>query len=171
MHLARSTLMAVALFLAAGAASADSPAELLGRAMQISMTQVELGKLAQTNADSTGVNALGARIAHDHARIGKMLATVAREKGVTLPTTLDASHRAAVQALTAKNGEAFDAAYTEQMVKDHEKAVALFTTAAQSGDSELQQLAKLALPALREDGRLAGSFEKLNHDVQPVARR
>jgi putative membrane protein len=171
MRLARSTLMAVALALVAGAALADSPAELLGRAMQVSMTQVELGKLAQTNAESSGVNALGARLAHDHARIGKMLATVAREKGVTLPATLDASHRAVVEALSAKNGGDFDAAYTEQMVKDYEKAVALFTAASQSGDAELQQLAKLALPALREDGRLAGSFEKLKYDVQPVARR
>jgi putative membrane protein len=171
MRIARFTSIAGALLLAAGFASADTPADLLARAMQVSMTQVELGKLAQKNADSTGVNALGARLAHDHARIGKMLTMVAQKKGVALPKALDASHRAIVDALSGKSGAAFDAAYTEQMVSDHDKAVALFTTAAQSGDADLQQVARVALPALREDQRLAASFGKLSYNVQPVAHR
>ncbi len=137
------------------------------------MTQVELGKLAQKNAESSGVNALGVRLEHDHARIGKMLETIARDRQVAVPTSPDGSHRAVIESLAAKNGAEFDAAYTRQMVSDHEKAIALFTAAAQSGDADLQELAKRALPALREDGRLAGTFEKMSstYDVRAIAHR
>jgi putative membrane protein len=136
------------------------------------MTQVELAKIAQKNAQSTGVNALGVRLQRDHARIGKILATVANQKGVTVPVSLD-SH-AVIDSLSAKSGAEFDAAYSAQMVSDHEKAIALFSAAESSSDPDLRQIAKLALPTLREDERLAASFEKLNpsyNNVQAVARR
>ena len=99
MRIARSTLIAATLLLTTGAALADAPADLLARAMQVSMTQVELGKLAQKNAESSGVNALGVRLEHDHARIGKMLETIARDRQVAVPTSPDGSHRAVIESL------------------------------------------------------------------------
>jgi putative membrane protein len=163
----------MALLMAAGVAAADASSDFLTKAMQASLGQVELGKLAQKNAQSSGVNALGVRLEHDHARIGKILTMVARQKGVTLPVALDGSRKSIVDALSAKTGAAFDAAYTAQMLSDHQKAIALFTTAANSSDPELNRIAKLALPTLREDERLAESFAKLNpgYDVQAVATR
>jgi hypothetical protein len=59
------------------------------------------------------------------------------------------------------------------MLSDHQKAIALYTTAATSSDPDLNRIATLALPTLREDERLAESFAKLNpgYDVQAVATR
>lgn len=176
MRISASIVVTLALLLAAGAASAEAPAgkssdQLLAKALQGSMVQVELGKLAQRNAQSTGVNALGARLAHDHARIGKILAAVSHDRGMVVATSLDSSEREQVESLSAKTGADFDAAYTEQMVSDHEAAIALFKAAAQSDDPSLSQLAKLVLPTLREDQRLASSYEKLNagYNLQAVA--
>jgi putative membrane protein len=157
----------------AGVALADDSSDFLSKAMQTSLAQVELGKLAQKSAQSSGVNALGARLERDHARIGKILSMVAQQKGMTTPVTLDGSRRAEIDALSDKTGAEFDAAYTTQMVSDQQKAIALFTAAAGSGDPDLRKIAKLALPTLRDDAHLADSFAKLNPSsgVQAVARR
>jgi putative membrane protein len=166
----RSTLIALILIGAASTAVADGTDEqFLVKAMQASMLEVQLGKLAQKNAQSTGVYALGERLARDHARIGKMLVNLSQEKGIAVPV-LDGSSREVVDTLADKRGADFDAAYTVQMVSTHAKAVALFTAVAESNDSELSLFAKRVLPMLREDGRLAGSYEKMSASaVHPVA--
>ena len=169
---ASSTLIIAAMtLLASTVALAEEPSDFLAKAIQVSKTEIELGKLAQRNAESSGVNALGARIERDHARIGKMLAILAQQKGVAVPVALESSGMA-VQSLSAKRGAQFDAAYSTQMVSDHETAIALFTAAANGSDPDLRQAAKLALPILREDERLASSFEKLSAgNLQAVAAR
>ena len=166
-------LVAMALLMAAAVAWADPSSDFLAKAMQASLGQVELGKLAQKNAQSSGVNALGVRLQHDHARIGKILTMVALKKGVTVPVALDGKRKSVVDALSARTGADFDAAYTAQMLSDHQKAIALFTAAAGSGDPDLSRIAQLALPTLREDEHLVESFAKLNpgYDVAAVATR
>jgi putative membrane protein len=168
MRIAGSTLVAIMLLTMAGAAAAaDAPANStqhdLTMALQASMAQVELGKLAQKNAQSTGVNALGARLQRDHTRIGKAFAAVVRNKGMVVPAALESDQRAEIEALSVKRGADFDIAYVEQMVSNHEDAIVLFTALANGSDPELGRLAKSALPLLQEDQRLVGSYEKLNN--------
>jgi len=67
---------------------------------------------------------------------------------MTTPVSLEGGGRSVIESLSTKSGAEFDAAYTAQMVRDQEKAVALFTAAADSGDPDLVQLAKWALPTL-----------------------
>jgi putative membrane protein len=138
-----------------------SGAEFLQKAMQYSLTEVELGKLAGHNARSTGINALGSRLARDHGRIGTMIGLISKDKGVTLSTALDADHRAVVERLSAKMGAEFDVAYTGLMVADHQQAIAMFTEATESSDPDLAEFARRALPTLREQQRLAVSFQKM----------
>lgn len=178
MRITGSILVAMVLAAISAVALADAPAvkpseHFLAKALQASMVEVELGKLAQKNAQSTGVNALGARMQRDHARIGKVLSSVLKERGMVVPTSVDISQRAQIDALGTKTGADFDAAYVDLMVSNHQDAIALYTAVAESGDPELSPLARMALPTLREDQRLAGSYEKLNGspDLQAVAAR
>jgi putative membrane protein len=173
MRRATSTLIvAVISVLTSAVALADAPSDFLTKAIQGSMAQIELGKLAQKNAESGGVNALGVRLERDHARIGKILATLAQQKGVTVPVALEGSRSVVRQSLSTKHGADFDAAYSLQMVSDHQKAIALFTAAADSTDPDVSQVAKMVLPVLREDERLASSFAKLNEgNLQAITAR
>jgi putative membrane protein len=151
MRIAGSSLVAIMLLVTSGTAlaqTASTSEQFLAKALQVSMVEVELGKLAQKNAQSAGVNALGVRLQRDHARIAKLLKSVSRDKGMVLPT-LDTSQSAQIEALSAKTGPAFDAAYVEAMVSNHEKAIALYTAAAQGDDGDLSRLANVALPTLR----------------------
>ena len=181
MRIPGSTLVAMVLLAMTGAALADTAAvpaggpseQFLAKALQASMVEVELGKLAQKNAQSTGVNALGDRMRRDHSRIVKVLSAASRSKGMTVPTSLESGQRAQIESLGTKSGADFDAAYVELMVRTHEEAMARYTAVAEGSDPELSQLAKVALPTLREDQRLAGSYEKLTAaaGLQAVARR
>lgn len=178
MRIAGWILVAIMSVTLGRAALADVPAkapeQLLAKALQASMAEVELGKLAQKNAQSSGVNALGVRLQRDHARIGKILTAVSHERGMVAPVSLDSSQRAQIETLSAKSGADFDTAYVGQMVTNHNAAVVLFTALAQCDDPELSRLATRALPILREDQRLADSYEKLtpaDDGVQAVARK
>jgi putative membrane protein len=163
-----STLAAISLLAMAGASYAAAPAIAAGeteafleKATQNAMTEVALGKLAEKNARSMGINALGNRLARDHARMNTLLALISQDKGLTIPTSLDSDHRAIVESLSSKTGAEFDVAYTALMVSDHANAIALFNAAVQGDDPELAAFAKSALPALREQKRLADSFKKM----------
>jgi putative membrane protein len=151
-------------------ASASGSEVFLTEAIQDAMTEVELGKLAQRNARSTGVNALGSRLARDHGRMNSILSLICRDKGVTVPTALDSEHRAIVDGLSAMSGTQFDIAYTALLVSNHADAITVFSEAAQGDDAALAAFAKSALPALREHKRLADSFQKMTagYDVQPA---
>ena len=173
------TMLSTVLLGFAGVAYGEAPvatqsgSEFLQKAMQNSLAEVELGKLAGHNARSTGINALGSRLARDHGRIGTMIGLISKDKGVTLPTALDADHRAVVESLSAKTGSEFDVAYTQLMVAEHERAIAMYTKAAESSDPDLAEFARRALPSLREQKRLAVSFQKMTegYTVEKVAAR
>jgi putative membrane protein len=172
-------ILSTALVALGGLAYGETPvtppsgSEFLQKAMQNSLTEVELGKLAGKNARSTGINALGSRLARDHGRIGTMIGLISRDKGITVPKSLDAEHLAIVEDMSTKTGAEFDVAYTQLMVSDHERAIALFTAATKSEDPDIAEFAERALPALREQKRLAVSFQKMTegYDVKSVAAR
>jgi predicted outer membrane protein len=59
------------------------------------------------------------------------------------PTRLDAKHQAVMTKMSALSGVAFDRAYARQMIKDHNKDVALFQREADRGtDSDLKAFAQ-----------------------------
>src|SRR6185312_9909376 len=65
--------------------------------------------------------------------------------------------------LEGLKGEQFDRAYLQQLVKDHEKAVALFQREADRGkNAELKQFANDTLPTLKDHLQMA---KNLYHEV------
>ena len=60
-------------------------------------------------------------------------------------TTLSAD----LATLRGLTGNAFDRRYMQMMVRDHEQAVALFTSAAQSDDVQVRAYATQTLPVLQ----------------------
>jgi putative membrane protein len=70
-------------------------------------------------------------------------------KGISVPTTLDRKHQQEAARLAQLHGTAFDRAYIQQMVKDHEADVRLFRTQARQGkDPELKHFAANTLSTL-----------------------
>jgi putative membrane protein len=123
------------------------------------MAEVEMGRMAGEKAASADVKQFGQRMVEDHGKANSELKTLAASKGVTLPTTLDAAHKAAHEKLSKLTGAAFDKAYMQQMVKDHAKDVASFKRAASTAaDAELKAWAAKTLPTLQEHQKMVQSI-------------
>jgi len=106
-------------------------------AAQGGMTEVKLGELASTNGMRDDVKEFGRMMVKDHTAINDDLKALAAQKGVTLPDSLDATHQAMVDKLTALTGSEFDDAYIAAMIKGHKKDARAFkaeSTATQDAD-------------------------------------
>jgi len=120
------------------------------------MAEVELGKLAADKASSSDVKKFGQRMVDDHGKANDELKTLAQNKNITLPASLDAQHKAKVDRLSKLSGDAFDRAYMQEMLKDHRKDVSEFRTESKSGkDPDVKAWASKTLPTLEELLKLA----------------
>lgn len=132
----------------AGASSADR--KFVTEAAMGGMKEVELGRLANERGASEAVRQFGQHMVEDHTRANQELMAAASAAGLTPPAALDAKTRAAVQKLSRLSGAEFDREYSKMMVKDHEKAVALFEREAARGtQSDLKSFASATLPTLQ----------------------
>src|SRR2546421_2399819 len=120
------------------------------------MEEVEMGRVAVQNGASAEVKQFGQRMIDDHTKAGEQLKQVAAQKGITLPTALDAKHQAEVAKLSKLTGAEFDRAYMSMMVKDHKQDLKEFQDEANRGhDADVKGFASTTLPTLQEHLRMA----------------
>ncbi|RXK86911.1 DUF4142 domain-containing protein [Filimonas effusa] len=113
------------------------------------MMEVELGKLAQTNASSQRVKDFGSMLVKDHSEAGDKLKALAKRKDIVLPDSLGNDAQKHVKDLSKKKGKDFDKAYMDMMVSDHKKDISLFEKASKDAkDPELKAFAAGTLPVL-----------------------
>jgi putative membrane protein len=123
------------------------------------MMEVELGRVAAQQGMSDAVKQFGQRMVDDHSKANSELMQLASSKGITLPTELDAQHRAELTKMSQLSGAAFDSKYAKEMVKDHEKDVSLFQKQSMRGaDADLKSFAASTLPTLQEHLSMARSL-------------
>jgi putative membrane protein len=136
------------LMLAGGAWAADTDAEFVKKAASGGLMEVELGRHASQHATNPSVRTFGQRMVADHGKANAELAAIARRQGLTVPTQMEADHREQVDELTQKSGAAFDEAYMELMVEDHEHDVDAFREQAAEAKTEVDRFAAKTLPTL-----------------------
>jgi putative membrane protein len=172
MHASRTTgviaALGIAIVMVAGAAAQQAPAlatrpapsqpgvasadrNFIQAAAKGGMAEVALGDLAGRNAKDDAVKRFGRRMVEDHGKANQELAQLAKDKGVEVPKDLDRSHKSTMDRLAKLQGDAFDRAYVEEMVKDHRNDVKDFERQAVRGkDLSLKEWAGKTLPTLRE---------------------
>src|SRR6185503_21096011 len=100
---------------------------------------------------SEDVKRYGQHMVDDHSKANDELKDLAQKEGATLPSDTDQAHKAAKARIEKLSGQAFDRAFAQQMVKDHQAAVAMFRTQATTGkDPEVKAWAAKMLPNLEE---------------------
>src|SRR5207248_10220541 len=123
------------------------------------MAEVELGKLATEKASSDDVMKFGQRMVDDHSKANDQLKQLASQKGVNLPSDLEAKDKALKDRLSKLSGEQFDRAYMKNMVRDHTKDVAEFRQESKSAkDNDLKNFASQTLPTLEDHLKEAKSI-------------
>jgi putative membrane protein len=90
------------------------------------MTEIALSKVAEQQATTSKIKDFAAMMITDHSAAGDKLAAIAKAKGISLPTGPDTMQQNMISDISKKTGKAFDKAYVNQMVKDHEATLKLF---------------------------------------------
>lgn len=149
-------LIAATVATAASAAPSSMDKDFATKAAQAGMAEIAAGQTAQTKGQSAAVKSFGKRMVADHTKAADELKKIASKEGVELPSSPAADQTAAGQKLDGMQGAEFDKAYSEQMVKDHEEAVALFKSEASSGgDPAFKSFAQKTLPTLEQHLKMA----------------
>jgi putative membrane protein len=113
------------------------------------LTEIKASGLAITNSNNQKVIGLAKMIIDDHAKTGEELEQLKADKKITEEDTINSSHQQMIKDLSKKSGAAFDKAYLQMMVIDHEQAVKLFTDAATNTDGKIKKVALQNLPTVK----------------------
>jgi putative membrane protein len=123
-------------------ASTAADDAFVAAAADAGMLEVQLGKLAAEKGTSQAVKDFGQSMVSDHSKANDELKALAEKKGIKVPATLSAKSQTTYEDISKKTGAAFDKAYAEQMVKDHNEVIEKFKKEAQAGsDPEIKSWA------------------------------
>lgn len=130
--------------------------DFVQRAALTSNAEIELSQLALQTSKNGQVRYFAEKMVQDHSQSVRELKAIASRKGYNLPTGVDEAHRKQIDALARFPNAQFDVAYMDQMLADHEQALALFRQQTQTGvDDGLRQYAIRTVPHLQEHLRMA----------------
>ncbi len=131
--------------------AADSHgAKFLMDAMKGDNSEVKLGQLAAEQGGSDAVKKFGQMLVTDHGKHASELANLGTAMGVAKTDAVTAEADSAYAMLKALKGDAFDTAFKQHMVEDHQKDIAKYQAEAQSKDpAGLTGMATKTLPTLK----------------------
>lgn len=137
---------------ASGAKLSSADQKALKDMAMADMAEVATGKMAASKAQSQEVKAFGQQMVDDHGAALAKVQALAQARGVTLPTELDAKHKAVSAKLEKLSGEEFDKAYMASVgVKDHKDTHAkLVSNSKKIKDPEVKALADQHLPVVEQ---------------------
>ena len=141
-----------------GTKLSSSDASFVKEAAQGGMTEVQLGKLAQTKSSDEAVKDFGKKMEQDHSKANEELKKLASDKGLELSSELDKKHQSQIDKLGKLSGAKFDKDFMAAMVSDHKDTIKQFeSTSEKAKDAELKKFASQTLPTLKSHLQLAES--------------
>ena len=131
--------------------------------------EADLGKLAQSRAQSKDVQSFGERMAADHAKANERLARLGREVNAEAPKGLDPADAAFRAELQREQGADFDQRYLAKQIGDHQRTLNLLQWELSYGQNEsLKDYAKEQVPVVTEHLRQAqAAFAALTGSAPP----
>jgi len=135
--------------------------QFLTKAAEGGMAEVALGRLAEKSGSNTCVKQFGERMVTDHSKANDQAKSLAAQKNITLPSSMNTKDESTYRSLSSKTGSDFDKAYMSDMIEDHRADIAEFRQEANSGtDPDIKAWASKTLPTLEEHLKLAESCGK-----------
>jgi putative membrane protein len=129
----------------------DKDARFMRQMAEANLAEVHAGRMALNQASSGEVKRFAEHMVEEHGGKLSDARTLAKEKDVRLPEEPSKKHQEAMKKLQQADGKAFDKAYMQQMVRDHQEALKLHQDAAKNAkDKELKAAAEKSVPAIRK---------------------
>ena len=118
--------------------------------------EVQMAQTAVSKATNPEVKQFAQRLLDDHSKANEELKALATAKSVTISTETSPKTQKMITEMEKYSSEQFDREYMKDMVKDHQKDIALFEREARTGrDAEVKSWAEKTLPTLREHLKMA----------------
>jgi len=145
------THLAIAIRLQQGQSEQGPDAAFLRQAVSGNETEIALGALAAANSGNAGVTAFGRTLLTDHLSAFRQVAPVAFQEAVMVPSPLLSADAQSLRQLLGQSGTAFDRAFVNFMVTDHQNDIALYQSEIQNGkDPAAVAYAQAQLPVLQQ---------------------
>jgi putative membrane protein len=118
---------------------------------QANLAEIEAGELAKKKGATSAVRSVGGTLVTDHTASDAQVTRVAKDLGVTLPSSAAPSDAAAASRLGNETGAAFDQDFLATMTTGHEKLIARTRTEIGEGsEPQIKSLARDTLPVLKK---------------------
>ncbi|MDK2745385.1 MAG: DUF4142 domain-containing protein [Nitrospira sp. BO4] len=138
-------LAAVASFSSGDVFGATSEAQanaqsFLNKAAEEHQIEISLGQLAAQRATNERVKEFGQQMVDDHKKAGQQVEQLAMKDGVQLSAGVNQEHKQRVNELSQLAGHAFDRAYMNYILQNHETTVEEFQREAKTvQDQDIKQ--------------------------------
>lgn len=133
-----------------------SDAAFMTAAARGGLAEVEMGRLAQRNGRSPAVKRFGQAMVSHHGQSNGEMAALAQQKQIAPPGGMGAEHQRIHDDLAKLRGGAFDRAYAQAMVRDHQEDLRAHQEEAANGtDPDVKAFAARQVPVLQEHLRMA----------------
>lgn len=123
--------------------------------------EIEMGKLAADNGESSEVRQFGERLVQDHQDADKRVMELSKRMNVTLPDEKPMAEKDHAKMEKLRNTKAadFDAAFAKMMAADHRKSIqTLKASLPKLGASPTKTLATEVLAVIQEHERIANNL-------------
>ncbi len=128
----------------------EESSSFMVRAADGGMAEVQLSQMAQNKATDAKVKNFASMMVQDHSAANSQVKSMASQRNVTLPDSVSDDNKKKSVDLSKKTGKAFDKAYMDQMVDDHQSAVDLFEKSADKvNDTDVKNFINNTLPKIR----------------------
>lgn len=152
--------VSAALLVSATQALAATSTTFIKDAIQGDNAEIKMGQLAQQNGSSQGVKDFGKTLVSDHTMAKQQAEDVAKQIGVTPPSSVSPEAQQTYDKLSKMSGASFDREFAQHMTMDHKKDIAKFRMEANMRSGPASELAAKQLPTLEKHLKMAEDLEK-----------
>jgi predicted outer membrane protein len=125
------------------------PSAFLIAAYQDGLEEIQLSQLALQKATDNDVRQFAQQMVDDHTMTNARIATLAQQKGISVPSAVTPEQQAAIDELARFSGTDFDKAYMDKNVIIHVKDVRQARQQSEQGrDPDVMNFAQQTLPVL-----------------------
>jgi putative membrane protein len=117
--------------------------------LEAGQSEIKASEIAAVNSKNQHIIGFAKMVIADHSQAGDELQNIAINNKVTGDDSVSTDHQKVIANLKTLSGSAFDKAYIQMMVTDHQKAIELFTKAKTDKLETIQNFAQKVLPTLK----------------------
>ena len=129
-----------------------SDEQFVRNAAEASMSQVDLGKVAEQRSQTPEVKKFAQLMVEEHSKISEQLKQLGMSEGINLPTSVTRQDAATHRQLASSSGPAFDKAYVQQVISDLQRQIAEFKRGNSTATKPaLKDYAERTLPTLESE--------------------